>query len=261
MSERPLETGWLPDTPAGDTLLRQFVLNQSDLACATALAMGGRAERYDGVALADTGGPVSYLNQAVLQRPLIASDDPVLDEVERFFADSAGRILLSVWPTPDLTVRGWELAGHPAFVVRSPTPHPPAHPPGVELRAVEDQSSRATAAAVAIEGYPLDEARGAPSEVVIPLPAEGGPRYRLGLLDGVPVAVAGDFVAHGVVNLCLAATLAPARRRGVWQALVWARVDDAPDLPAVAFTSDLSRPGFERMGFLVVTRFTLWTAG
>ena len=35
-------------------------------------------------------------------------------------------------------------------------------------------------------------------------------------------------------------------------------VHDAPDLPAVAFTSDDSRPGFERMGFLAVSRFTLW---
>jgi hypothetical protein len=31
-----------------------------------------------------------------------------------------------------------------------------------------------------------------------------------------------------------------------------------PDLPAVAFTSDYSRPGFLRMGFLPITVFTLW---
>jgi hypothetical protein len=39
---------------------------------------------------------------------------------------------------------------------------------------------------------------------------------------------------------------------------VWARIASAPDLPAVAFTSDLSRPGFVRMGFLPVTRLALW---
>ena len=32
-----------------------------------------------------------------------------------------------------------------------------------------------------------------------------------------------------------------------------------PALPAVAFTSDHSRPGFVRMGFLPITRFTLWS--
>ena len=36
--------------------------------------------------------------------------------------------------------------------------------------------------------------------------------------------------------------------------------DDDPELPAVAYTSDDSRPGFVRMGFLPITRFTLWFA-
>jgi hypothetical protein len=33
---------------------------------------------------------------------------------------------------------------------------------------------------------------------------------------------------------------------------------DAADLPAVAYTSDFSRPGFERLGYLPITRLTLW---
>ncbi|HEV8627666.1 MAG TPA: hypothetical protein VG034_24780 [Acidimicrobiia bacterium] len=32
------------------------------------------------------------------------------------------------------------------------------------------------------------------------------------------------------------------RRRGVWEALVWARVAEDPGLPAVAYTSNFSRP-------------------
>ena len=35
---------------------------------------------------------------------------------------------------------------------------------------------------------------------------------------------------------------------------MWARVGDAPSLPAVAYTSDYSRPGFERMGFVPTIR-------
>ena len=73
-----------------------------------------------------------------------------------------------------------------------------------------------------------------------------------------PIAAAASHAAHGVVNLCLAATLPAARRRGAWHALVAARCAGTPDLPAVAFTSDYSRPGFLRMGFLPITRFTLW---
>ena len=77
-------------------------------------------------------------------------------------------------------------------------------------------------------------------------------------LDGTPIAVAASHTAHGVVNLCLAATLPTARRRGVWHALVATRCAGTPDLAAAAFTSDYSRPGFLRMGFLPITRFTLW---
>ncbi|HUQ40293.1 MAG TPA: hypothetical protein VM030_09070, partial [Acidimicrobiales bacterium] len=63
---------------------------------------------------------------------------------------------------------------------------------------------------------------------------------------------------HGCVNLCGAATLPQARRTGAWGALVRERVGDAPDLAAVAFTSDYSRPGFEHLGFVSVLRFTMW---
>ena len=81
---------------------------------------------------------------------------------------------------------------------------------------------------------------------------------RIGYLDGTPVVAAASHAAHDVVNLCLAATLPAARCRGAWRALVAARCADTPDLPAVAFTSDYSRPGFLRTGFLPITRFTLW---
>lgn len=123
-AERPLEDGWLPDTPVGDTLLRQFVHNQGELNAAVARALGGRAGAGPDVFLADAASPVLYFNQAIPARPLRGAEDGVLDEVEAFFA--AGK--------------------------------------------------------------------------------------------------------------------SPA----------------APDLPAVAFTSDYSRPGFLRMGFLPITRFTMW---
>jgi hypothetical protein len=45
-----------------------------------------------------------------------------------------------------------------------------------------------------------------------------GTSGRIGYLDGTPVAAAASHAAHGVVNLCLAATLPAAQRRGVWHA-------------------------------------------
>jgi hypothetical protein len=111
---------------------------------------------------------------------------------------------------------------------------------------------------IAIEGYPINEAKGSPPGTVFPDAVLTTPmRLRLGVVDGEPVSGAAAFDAHGVVNLCFAATLDAGRRRGVWSALVWARVNQTPDQPSVAFTSDDSRPGFVKMGFLPVTRFTL----
>ena len=257
---RPLETGWLADTPIDDNLLRMFLHNQGEVNEAVALAAGGRVERTDDVFLADTSGHVPYLNQALLLRPLRGPDDPVLDLVDRFFEPAFGRphTLLSIWPTPDIAGR-WSFAGHPAFVMRACPPAPTPMPDGVEVLIADTPSRLRDVERVLIDGYPIEEARDAPSGAVFgPDLLRSGTRFRIGLLDGLPAAAGGCHIAHGVNNLCVAATLPGARRRGVWEALVWARLGDAPDLPAVAYTSDYSRPGFRRMGFWPLTRFTLW---
>jgi hypothetical protein len=254
-----METGWLADTPVGDTLLRRFVFNQADHNEAMAAAHGGRVDRTDDVFLADSACPVPYLNQAILARPVLSADDPVLDIVEGFFIERTGVTVLSIWPTPDLSGRGWSLVGHPALVARAPGPVSAIPAAGVDIRSVERAADFETAERVAIQGYPIDSAVGAPAGAVLPATLAGGPiTVRLGLLDGKAVAIGNVFVGHGVVNLCLGATLSAARRRGVWGALVWARVAEDPEQPAVAYTSDYSRPGFIRMGFLPITRCTLW---
>jgi hypothetical protein len=258
--ERPLETGWLADTPVPDNLLRQFVFNQAGVNEAVATGLGGRVERTDDVLLADAGSPVPYNNQALLTRPLAAPDDQVLGEVEGFFAGARHPVtLLSMWPTPDLAARGWLAVGHPALVVRGPGPVAAERRPDVEVVRVATPEDLATVERVAAEGYPIEEAQGAPPGTVFPPSLlDSVVTVRLGLLEGEPVAAALSSTAEGVQNLCLGATLPAARRRGVWEALVWARVGDAHELPAVAYTSDYSRPGFLRMGFFPVTRFSLW---
>ena len=259
-TRRPLETGWLPDTPIDDTLLRQFIFSQAEVNELTARATGGRVERTDQVFLADSGTPVAYLNQAILTRPLTDARDPVLDVTETFFAGlERSTTLLSIWPTPDLSDRGWQLVGHPALVARSPGPADHEPPTDVELRVASTREDLAVAERIVIDGYPMDEARDLPPGQLFPQAlVESGLTVRLGVLEGAPVAVGNVHVGQGLVNLCLGATLPTARRRNVWQALVWARVTEDTTLPAVAYTSDFSRPGFLRMGFLPVTRFTLW---
>jgi hypothetical protein len=258
-----LESGWLAETPVGDSILRRFLFNQADMQDRVVQALDGRTHRCADVALTDAGAPTPYLNQATLLRPLSGADDPVIDEVSAFYRDHSPGLVLSMWPTPDLAHHGWHLAGHPMFVARGPQNGSSSANSdlraGVSVRVAETTADIALVERIVIEGYPIPEmADVKPHSAFGATLAQGDVVYRIGYLDGAPVAVAADYVAHGVVNLCLAATLPDARRRGVWQALVDARCADAPDLPAVAFTSDYSRPGFVRLGFLPVTRFTLW---
>lgn len=253
MTDERLETGHGPDTPLGDTIQRRFLRSQVSMLHTYAGAADGRAFDDGELGGGTTGLAVPYLNQAVLLRPVLDAGDPLLDRAAQVLA-GADSSLLSVWPTPDLAHRGWHLMGHPALVARAGGAATSAVAPGVEVVEVTTPEELAVAEKVAIEGYPLPGVESAfPPRVL-----DSDVRLRLGLLDGEPVGVAASHVSSGVVNLCLAATLPAARRRGVWQALVQARLDDAPDLPAVAFTSDFSRPGFEAMGFLVMSRCTLW---
>lgn len=261
--DRPLETGWLADTPVGDTVLRRFLFNQADANAKIATASGGRHDRTEAVAMADANGPVPYFNQAILLQPLVSATDATLDLLAAFYGGASGRMrtLLSLWPTPDLSSRGWSLVGHPAFMVRGGFPVAFESADGVKVRIASTSSDLHAAERVAIDGYPLDEARGLPPGRLFPdALLDTDVTLRLGSLDGEAVGAAACHVGQGVVNLCFAATLPQARRRGVWEALVWARVDSGPSMPAVAYTSDYSRPGFERMGFVPTIRFTLWAA-
>jgi hypothetical protein len=258
-----LETGWLAETPVEESILRRFLYNQADMQDRVVQALGGRTHRCSDVALTDAGAPTPYLNQATLLRPLTGADDPVLDEISAFYRNHSAGLLLSVWPTADLSSRGWRIAGHPMFVARGPLPDARSTNDGirvgVSVSVAKTAADIALVERIVVDGYPIPQLSGAaPHSAFGPALAEADVVYRIGYLEGTPVAVAANYVGHGLVNLCLAATLPEARRRGVWQALVDARCADAPELPAVAFTSDHSRPGFVRLGFLPITRFTLW---
>ena len=174
---RPLETGWLDDTPADDNIVRGFTLAQAALDAELALAMGGRVDDDGEVALADSSGPVPYFNQAVLLRPLESADDPQLARIESFFAKSEGRprTLLSMWPTPDLSTRGWSLVGHPAFCVRAPGPHANPRAEGVTIETVTTPERLAVAERDRGRRLPDGRARGIAAGHVAP---RGGARHR-----------------------------------------------------------------------------------
>ena len=255
MTTQQLETGWFPDTPIADNLVRRYLHNQADLTAVLAESQGGEVLREPGVVAGWYDTPVVYNNMAVLTSPLTTE---TLGQVEAFYSGRSG-LLCSAWPTDDLHDRGWVLMGHPMFVVKSPGHLAVPSPSGVTIDVACTAEELALAERLAVEGYPLPEAVGAaPNSIYAASTLESPLLVRIGRVDGQPVSAAASFLAHDVVNLCLAATLPAGRRKGVWAQLVAARVNDEEHLPAVAVTSDDSRPGFVKLGFLPVQRMTLW---
>ena len=87
----------------------------------------------------------------------------------------------------------------------------------------------------------------------------GGPtRFWLACVDGVPVATALSHVAHGVVNVEAVTTLPSIAGRGLGEAVTWAATLAEPALPAVLIASDDGVGIYRRMGYLAVSRWTLW---
>jgi hypothetical protein len=257
-----LTTGWEPDLPVGDTLIRRYLFNHVAFAEATVAAAGGRVHRAPEWVATDFRRPAALFNSAVLLAPLEPRQlHAALDGIEAFFEGGTGTVALwSLWPTPDLRSRGWELEGHPPLAVRPPGgPLPPARPDR-RLWPVRDAAGVRDWERVVVDGFPFPQVRPYLPGAFVDEPVLADDRMRLWLGgdEGGPVVAAALFVEHGVGQFAMGVTLPQARRQGWWAAMVRERLLAAPDLPMVGVFSDDSRPGAERYGFLPLWRFTLW---
>jgi hypothetical protein len=261
-SPAPLEDGWQPTTPPGDTLTRQYVDNHAAYLETVAGAGGGRFQRSARYAAADLGRPATVLNAALLLHPdSLREPAATLADLDAFYSGGVGTVYLwSPWPTPDLHRYGWQLEGHPPLMLR---------PPGGRLPGASDvRIERVTDAAgvrhwerVVVEGYPFPDVQPwLPGAFLDPrLLADDRLRLWLAFDRGEPVTAGGLFADCGIAHFSFGVTLPTARRRGHWYALVRERLLSAPDLPAAGLFADASRPGAERVGFLPLSRFTLWS--
>ena len=261
-----LFTGWGPDAPASDTVLRAFLLNWADSTAVAVEATGGQVRRRDDLVAADVGRPAGFTNCAILLAPLgTASTADVLGALDDLYGFASGGktgevVLISAWPTPDLRPRGWALMGHPPIHLVPPGRGLPPAPPGLRIEPVTDEVGLRVWEDVVVAGYPLPDVAPYlpggiyPSRVL----TDGRFRFWLGWHDGRPVGVAAAFVSHGVNNVLIVATLPEARGRGFGQALTWRAALAEPGLPAVLLSSDDGRPVYDRMGFFPLFRFTLW---
>ena len=259
-----------PTYPSADSLGRRWVHHWADQ-CArrSPVAAGGTARRDERYALADYRRPsvVVQRRDAAAPRRRRRPRDGLLDEIDGRFRRGLRRIYLwSLWPTPDLRARGWELEGHPPLLIRPPatavlapvrSPRPTrriagAQPAGAR-RVGTATPCRATRCAelhrsgrYALAGPALlDDER---LRLWISRDERGRARERVG---AVRRAGASASLAFGV-------TLPEARRRGQWSLHARHRLRAEPELWHAGVFSDFSRPGAERLGFIPVIRFTLY---
>ena len=257
-AEEHLTDGWEPDTPATDTVVRRAVLVHASWPVDIARALGRpwrRTDRWAGARIGDRG---ALTNPVVLLRPHVDLAE-VLAEVDEVIPRPVPYLLLSPWPTPDLSRYGLVLLGHPPLMVRFPAPHDLPVAEGLEVREVTDADELAAAERVLVEGYPMPEleplSRG---ELLAPAILEGPTRIWLGYVDGRPASVAAAHVHADAVLVEYVAAMPWARGRGAGAGVTWAATLADPSLPAMLVASDDGRPVYERMGYVAIERWTGW---
>ena len=251
-----LTTGREADVPAEDSLLRAYVLAPVDRSEAIARAVGGRVERTDAVAMVDTGSPILFDNVATFLRPLTA------DEAERAIARPP-RL-----PATGATVRGvvglaHRRRGRPRRPPHGPSPlHVPAGriaARGLGRRTRAAQGRRRGRAgdvhAHARRGVPH---RGRHQRAADPGILDTDVRFWVGYEGDRPIGTAGVLVAHGQNDVEWISVYPDCRGKGYGAALTWAATLADPTLPATLIASDPGQPVYERMGYVRLTRMSMW---
>lgn len=253
MSEH-LTTGWEPDLAVGDTVSRAFLFAWADHTATVVGAAGGRVERSGEALFTDGATACPFDNTVMLLRPPAEIDlEATLAAADEFFPAERMWMLVSAWPLEPRTGAGWHHIGHPPFMLRAAGGSAPPAPSGLRIVEVDDDRGVADYASVAGAAFELD-----PGVLADPRTKVPALRLFVGYEDDRPVSVAGAWVGEGVVEITWVATLPDARGRGYGEAVTWRATLAEPSLPAGLVASDLGRPVYERMGYLPISRFTLW---
>ena len=265
-TDEPLESGYGAGAPRGDNLLNDFVQGNADSYAALALERGDRVVEDEdfGLMLSDGGSPSSFGNVAVTRRPL--SDAEWVEASARmhaFYAEQPGGdfMTFSGWSTPDLRAHDFGAIGHPPLMFRAPAPLESPAPDGFTVVAVDDDKTAGAFEFVLITGFPAPELDPGTRGRMIGLeqPAASGWRHYLGLVDGRPAATASAYVDEHHVHVDLVSTLPEFRGRGIGYAITAAATQAEMDRVAMLVASDLGRSVYRRMGYLTLSRFTLWS--
>lgn len=237
--------------------------NLSDMWNSLAPASGQRSARWNGVSATDNHSPAPYPNSAAMHAAL--DDAHAAETVARlrtFYAGGEGGpwMLWSPWPTPDLSPYGVHLVGHPPLMVRPVGGQLPAPPAALTIAEVTDDEGLVAFEQVLVDGFPAPELQPAGSRRVFDPRILGG-RLRLwvGRVAREPVSVAAAYIGERAVGIYMVATLPTERGKGYAAALTLQAVRAAPTLPAELQASDAGQPVYLRLGFQIVTPYTVWT--
>jgi len=256
MAEEHLTTGWEPDVAADDSLLRAYLLATVDRGEEIARAAGGRVERTDTAALADAGSPVVFENTVTFLRPVTAAEArEAVDRARDWFPAERAFVVLSIWPVPGAGDLGVALMGHPPFMFRPAGPPAEVRDTGLELREVTDGDELEVFLRTIVEAYPMPADRSALADPAI---LGGSIRLWVGYEGDRPVGTGGVYVGHGVNDVEWISVHGADRGKGYGAALTWAPTLADPTLPAVLIASDDGQPVYERMGYVRLTRLSLW---
>ena len=253
-----LATGWEPDGPEDDTLVRRAVHLHGSWPVTVARAIGRpwrSTHDWAGGFLADRG---ALSNPVVLLRPPVDVGS-VLAEVAELVPAGSPYFLVSPWQSIDLTPHGLALLGYPPLMARLPSAHELPKPAGVEVVEVLDAAELAVAERVLVEGYPMPELEPlSPGELLGPTILGSSARVWLARVDGAPAAVAAAHTHAGATLVEYVATLPAARGRGAGSAVTWAATLADPARPAMLLASDDGRPVYEAMGYVAIERWAAW---
>lgn len=257
-----LPDGWDLALPADDNLTKRYVWDYAAFMESTADVLGWPIRRTERFVAVDAGTGFAFQNCAVPLRPFgLGETSDVVAEIEAFFRARPGGpfLLWCGFPVPPLADRGWQAMGHPPLMLRPAGGAAPALPDGLEIVPVTNARLLDEYLTTLVEAFPVPELAGTPGAGYGPgLLDVPGWKMWVGRIDGRPVGTAGVHVHGGTNNVEWISARPEVRGRGVGAALTWAATLADPDLPAMLIASDPGRPVYERMGYLTLSRFTLW---
>ncbi len=221
--------------------------------------------------MGDASSVCFFGNVAHASRPLdVAAAAEAIVRIRRFYAASGGGpfLLFTPWSLGDLRTSEFQLAGHPPLMVRPPRAD--GDGPVAGARTVDDVRIIEATSPAEVVDFDQTVTEAYPAEALLPYgsrprlftddAAANGWRLINAYLGDQPVATAGAFASDRVVAIEAVSTRPTFRGHGIGALVTDAAASTTADVPAALLASDSGRPVYERLGFLAVTRFTLWVA-